>query len=125
MFLFQTGRVDTNQPMVTGHRAAVLDIKFCPHDDQIIASASEDCTVKVWQIPTLGLLTNLTEPIADLVAHVRRVGLVVWHPSAQNILLSAGECIGYNIDMVCFNTLSQCVANLALKVHQRMDLGVI
>ena len=69
----------------------MLDIQWCPHDDDLIASGSEDCTVKVWQIPDGGLTVNLDEPVADLVAHQRRVGLVVWHPTAQNILLSAGK----------------------------------
>ena len=32
----------------------------------------------------------MTESVVDLVQHQRRVGLVMWHPSAQNILLSAG-----------------------------------
>lgn len=73
-----------------GHKAAVLDIQWCPHDDDLIASGSEDCTVKVWQIPNGGLLRNLEEPVADLHGHQRRVGIIVWHPSAQNILLSGG-----------------------------------
>jgi coronin-1B/1C/6 len=45
----------------------------------------------VWQIPDGGLSKNMTEPIVDLQKHQRRVGLVLWHPSAQNILLSAGS----------------------------------
>jgi len=89
--LEKTGRVDREAPLVVGHKAAVLDIQWCPHDDDVIASASEDCTIKVWQIPEGGLTANLEEPIADLVAHQRRVGLVVWHPTAQNILLSGGS----------------------------------
>ena len=79
-----------NAPLVTGHKAAVLDIQWCPHNDDVIASGSEDCTVKVWQIPENGLSRNLDESVVDLVAHQRRVGLVVWHPTAQNILLSGG-----------------------------------
>lgn len=89
--LDKVGRVDRDAPLVVGHKAAVLDIQWCPHDDDLIASASEDCTVKVWQIPEGGLTANLDEPIADLVAHQRRAGLVVWHPTAQNILLSGGS----------------------------------
>jgi len=89
--LEKTGRVDQDAPLVTGHKASVLDIQWCPHNDDVIASASEDCTVKVWQIPEGGLSQNLAEPVVDLVAHQRRVGLVVWHPSALNILLSAGS----------------------------------
>lgn len=89
--LDKTGRVDRDSPLVVGHTASVLDIQWCPHDDDIIASSSEDCTVKVWQIPEGGLLRNLEEPIVDLIAHQRRVGLVVWHPTVQNILLSGGS----------------------------------
>jgi len=44
----------------------------------------------VWQIPDGGLHSNLEESVVDLVAHQRRVGLVVWHPTAQSILLTAG-----------------------------------
>lgn len=83
--------MDRDCPLVVGHRAAVLDIQWCPHDDDIIASGSEDCTIKIWQIPDGGLLRNLEEPVVDLVAHQRRVGLVVWHPTVHHILLSAGR----------------------------------
>ncbi|XP_048775276.1 coronin-1B-like isoform X2 [Ostrea edulis] len=86
----QTGRVEMGHPVVDGHKGPVLDIAFCPHNDDVIASCSEDCTVKVWQIPEGGLTRNLTEPVVELVSHIKRVGIVTWHPSAQNILLSAG-----------------------------------
>lgn len=88
----KVGRVERDAPLVAGHKACVLDIQWCPHNDDLIASASEDTTVKVWQIPEGGLepQKNLTVPIADLVAHQRRVGLVVWHPTAEHVLLSAG-----------------------------------
>ena len=90
--LDKIGRIDRDVPLVTGHKAAVLDIAWCPHNDNVIASGSEDCTVKVWQIPDGGLTSsNLTQPAVDLVAHQRRVGQVVWHPSALNVLLSAGK----------------------------------
>ena len=43
----QTGRVDFGHPKVSGHRSRVLDIQWNPFDENLIASASEDCTVKV------------------------------------------------------------------------------
>ncbi|KAK6184543.1 hypothetical protein SNE40_001820 [Patella caerulea] len=89
--LSKVGKVERDGPLVCGHKAAVLDIAWCPHNDDIIASASEDCTVKVWQIPEGGLTENLTESIVDLYAHQKRVGSVVWHPSAMNILVSGGS----------------------------------
>lgn len=33
----------------------------------------------------------MTESIVDLQLHQRRVGLVLWHPSALNVLLTAGS----------------------------------
>ncbi|XP_071037550.1 coronin-6 isoform X1 [Parasteatoda tepidariorum] len=88
--LQKTGRVDINYPMVTGHKGAVLDIAWCPFNDAVIASASEDGIVRVWCIPDGGLTRSLTEPVVELCGHQRRAGIVVWHPSANNILLSAG-----------------------------------
>ena len=41
------GRIDKAYPTVCGHTGPVLDIDWCPHNDQVIASGSEDCTVMV------------------------------------------------------------------------------
>ncbi|XP_078598527.1 coronin-1C-like isoform X3 [Branchiostoma floridae x Branchiostoma japonicum] len=88
----KAGRVPNNPPMVAGHRAAVLDIQWSPFDDTIIASCSEDMTIKVWVIPEKGLEESITEPEASLESvHQRRVGFIAWHPSAHNILMSAGS----------------------------------
>ncbi|XP_066266997.1 coronin-6-like isoform X2 [Branchiostoma lanceolatum] len=87
----KAGRVPNNPPMVAGHRAAVLDIQWSPWDDNIIASCSEDMTIKVWVIPEKGLEESITEPEASLEWHQRRVGFIAWHPSAHNILMSAGS----------------------------------
>jgi len=89
--LKQTGKIDPNAPLVAGHKGAVLDIQWCPFDDNIIASASDDAMIRVWAIPDGGLERTLTEPAAELVGHQRRVGMILWHPSAQNILLSSGS----------------------------------
>ena len=89
--LKSTGKLDPNAPLVAGHKGPVLDIQWCPFDDNIIASASDDGLVRVWCIPDGGLVRTLTEPAAELVGHQRRVGMVLWHPSAQNILLSSGS----------------------------------
>lgn len=43
----QTGRIDKAYPTVCGHTGPVLDIDWCPHNDQVIASGSEDCNVMV------------------------------------------------------------------------------
>lgn len=87
----KVGRIAADHALVGGHKGPVLDIAWCPHNDNVIASGSEDCVVKVWQIPDGGLSRTLTDPVVDLVYHQRRVGLVLWHPSALNVLLTAGS----------------------------------
>jgi WD40 repeat protein len=88
--LNQTGKLDPHYPKVCGHRGNVLDIKWNPFDDFQIASCSEDATIKIWDIPKQLLARNLTAYSKELVCHSRRVGLVEWHPTAANILFSAG-----------------------------------
>uniref|UniRef100_A0A672FQM2 Coronin n=1 Tax=Salarias fasciatus TaxID=181472 RepID=A0A672FQM2_SALFA len=87
--LQKTGRIDKVYPTVCGHTGPVLDIDWCPHNDLVIASGSEDCTVMVWQIPENGLETSLSQPVVVLEGHSKRVGIVSWHPTARNVLLSA------------------------------------
>ncbi|XP_010192007.1 PREDICTED: coronin-2A-like, partial [Mesitornis unicolor] len=46
--------------------------------------------VKIWDIPKHLLTRNITSPNKELLGHVRRVGLIEWHPTANNILFSSG-----------------------------------
>lgn len=65
--------MDINHPKVTGHKAQVLDVMWNPFNDNQIASASEDCTIMIWNIPDGGLSDNLTESDITLEAHQRKV----------------------------------------------------
>lgn len=87
--LDKPGRYDTAFPVVVGHSAACLDFDFNPFNDNIVASASEDQTVKVWDIPAGGLTENLTTPVVDLHGHGKKVTFLRFHPTANNILASA------------------------------------
>ena len=49
--------------------------------------------LKVWQIPDGGLTSPMTEAIVTLEGHSKRVGILAWHPTAFNILLTAGNVI--------------------------------
>jgi len=82
----QTGKFDMKTPLVTGHKLPVLDIEFNPFNDNLIASASEDCYAKIWSIPDGGLKENMTEPVQTLSGHKRKVGTVRFNPVANNIL---------------------------------------
>nr|XP_047902235.1 coronin-2B [Anser cygnoides] len=101
--LEQTGRIEPNYPKVCGHQGNVLDIKWNPFIENIIASCSEDTSVRIWEIPEGGLKRNMTEAVLELYGHSRRVGLVEWHPTTNNILFSAGydyKVLIWNLDAV-------------------------
>ncbi|XP_008052198.2 coronin-2A [Carlito syrichta] len=99
--VLQTGKLDPHYPKVCGHRGNVLDVKWNPFDDFEIASCSEDASIKIWSIPKQLMAKNLTTCRKELVGHARRVGLVEWHPTAANILFSAGydyKVMVWNLD---------------------------
>jgi len=83
------GKIDPKIPLVAGHKSAVLDLDFNPFNDNLIASSSEDCTVKIWGIPEGGLTQTMTDPLQTLVGHKRKVGTVRFHPTANNILATS------------------------------------
>ncbi|NXP27261.1 COR2A protein, partial [Scytalopus superciliaris] len=98
----QTGKLDPHYPKVCGHKGNVLDIKWNPFNDFVIASCSEDRTVKIWDIPNHLLQRNITSPKKELLGHSRRVGLIEWHPTAGNILFSSGydyKVMIWNLDV--------------------------
>mmetsp|Transcript_11376 Transcript_11376/g.46094 ORF Transcript_11376/g.46094 Transcript_11376/m.46094 type:complete len:456 (+) Transcript_11376:346-1713(+) len=80
------GTYATSTPIIAGHKGAVLDFDFNPFHEHLIASASEDLTIKVWGIPPDGLAETLTEPLVDLHGHARKVTLLRFHPTANNVL---------------------------------------
>ncbi|KAK2817164.1 hypothetical protein Q5P01_025355 [Channa striata] len=115
-----TGKVDPHHPRVSGHRGNVLDVKWNPFNDYCIASCSEDTTVKVWEIPPHGVLKNLTVPWKELQGHSRRVSLIEWHPTANNILISTAydyQIMIWNLD--CFE---QVIKNPVRTISHHTDV---
>lgn len=88
--LNKTGHIDKAYSTVFGHMGPILDIDWCPHNNEVIASVLEDYTVVIWQIPENELVFLLTEPVVVLEGLTKRVGIITWHPTACSLLLSTG-----------------------------------
>lgn len=84
--LKKTGRLPRDQKLITGHAGPILDFEFNPFDDNMIASCSEDLTVKIWNVPDDGLSAHLREPIANLEGHSKKVSFCTFNPVAGGIL---------------------------------------
>jgi hypothetical protein len=58
---------------VTGHRDPVLDVAWNPFNENEVASASEDCTIKLWDIADGGLTEDMKDPSLTLEGHQKKV----------------------------------------------------
>ncbi|KAL2195515.1 hypothetical protein P885DRAFT_79455 [Corynascus similis CBS 632.67] len=93
--LNERGKLPDQIPLFRGHTATVLDTDWNPHNDRIIASASDDGKVFIWEVPQgFTLYTDAEEitdvsPVSKLTGHSRKVGHVLFNPAAENILASS------------------------------------
>lgn len=46
--------------------------------------------IRIWEIPEGGLTSNMNECQHELIGHKRKVLHIEWHPTATNVLISAG-----------------------------------
>ncbi|KAE9419669.1 hypothetical protein Angca_004994, partial [Angiostrongylus cantonensis] len=69
------------------HTGAVTDIKWDHFNDNVLASGSADCSIKIWHV-TDGLKAQCVQ---TLERHSRRVDQVEWHTTVDNVVLSAGS----------------------------------
>ena len=84
-----TGRPDkSGVPRVDAHSQLVTDFTFSPFDDGLLATGSQDQTIKLWRIPKEGLTNNLATPELTLQQH-RRVETLTFHPAASGLLTSS------------------------------------
>jgi len=89
------GRLPRDLPLISGHSGGVLDFEFSPFADNMLASVSEDMTVKIWNIPDEGLKAHMKEPLVNLEGHGKKVTLCAFNPCADGILATT------SYDMTC------------------------
>jgi len=93
--------VPGHTPTLHGHAGAILDFEWNPFDDSMLATASEDTTIKLWSIPEdwepiaangqSNGGSDIEESIVDLVGHAKKVNLMRFHPTAANVLASSSS----------------------------------
>lgn len=81
-------KVPTDPPVVTGHKDLIVDTQFSPFKSTLLATASNDATVRLWEIPEEGLVKNLSKETA-LLQHDKKINLIQFHPTVENVLLSS------------------------------------
>ena len=92
MFSDATGRQDKRTiKKIIGHSDIITDFAFSPFDDGLVATGSQDQTIKLWRLPSAGtgLKSDMTTAELVLPEQTRRVETVTWHPTADCLLTSS------------------------------------
>jgi len=85
------GRLATGHRVVNVHKGKVLDFKFNPFINNVLATASEDasvCVTEVNEFPS-EMKENILQPDVKMSGHSKKVHLLSWHPTAMNVLASS------------------------------------
>jgi coronin-1B/1C/6 len=84
--LKKTGRFPPDIPLCTGHSGTVQDLHFNPFVDEMVATASDDTTARVWVVPEGGPTQDIEKEEVSLLGHHKKVIQVRWNPVASNVL---------------------------------------
>eukprot|EP01050_Picozoa_sp_SAG11_P017411 SAG11_NODE_2510_length_3270_cov_4.113844_1_plen_282_part_00 len=85
-----TGKLSTHHT-VAGHKGHVLDMSFSPFNPNLLATGSDDTTIKLWSIPDEGLTENMHAEMAvsELAGHQKKVGILKWNPTSPVLASSS------------------------------------
>jgi len=88
------GTVDEETPLIINQQEdgdpSLNDIRFCPHDETLIAGATQSGAACLWRFPEGGVSNTITEPLGVYKGHTKRLLLVDFHPLAGTVLVTTG-----------------------------------
>ena len=82
-------RFEADLPLIKGHAGPINDFEFSPFNDSLLATASDDATIKMWIIPEEGIMKDVTECDAELRGHSKKIIFSKFHPCADTTIASA------------------------------------
>jgi WD40 repeat protein len=90
MKAYEYKKLENDLPLIKGHNNPVVDFDFSPFNDNLLATASEDGTVKFWVIPPEGITKEVKESQGELVGHSKKLIFAKFHPSADYTMATSG-----------------------------------
>ena len=81
-----------NVPLLYAHGEFVTDFTFSPFDDGLLATGSQDSTIKLWKIPEEGMPSKgINAPELTLTEEQRRIETLDFSPAADCVLASSSN----------------------------------
>lgn len=71
------------------NKSKVSDFQWDPFNEETLAVACDDGTIKIWKIPEEGIDRSFEEPDIELRGHLERLYCIKYHPYAKNVIASA------------------------------------
>jgi coronin-1B/1C/6 len=90
MKAYEYKRLEADVPLIRGHAGPVVDFDFSPFNDSLLATASEDGTVKLWNIPEEGITKDISQSDAELRGHSKKLMFAKFHPSSDYTMATSG-----------------------------------
>ncbi|KAL8271949.1 hypothetical protein Esti_004073 [Eimeria stiedai] len=104
MGLIKLSDCGRNPPVtkIKGHTGSIQDLAFSPFYESILASGSEDMTIRIWDVPSDPPPGHeLKDPVAILSGSSKKVIATEWNPVADFVLASGcfdGTVALWNVD---------------------------
>lgn len=120
--------------IVSGHKGHVLDMDWNPFDDSMLATSSDDTTIKLWNIPDDWEPTDengnskegksVDSSLVDLEGHRKKVTLIRFNPTAGNVIASTGGDLSVKVwdaekaeEINTFNDMSDLIQDIVWDVN--------
>ena len=107
-------RCPVHVPLVRGHKSYVVDVKFSPFRSDLLMTASDDSTVKLWEIPEDGITEDMNNELQQYLGHGRKVAFANFNPVCSDIIASAS----FDNTLHIWNMLkSELITKVSLKEY--------
>ena len=73
--------VPPDLPQVIGKSGNIQDFEFNSFDDNMLVSASEDMTIKIWPIPDGGIKQHIRDFLMSMEGHGKKASFCTFNPS--------------------------------------------
>ena len=93
-------RIATEIPVLRGHSSYVSELKFNPFRPNMLATGSDDTTVKLWELPEGGITEDMENDVQTFKGHQRKIVNVAFNPVVDGIIASSSfdkTCQVWNI----------------------------
>ncbi|MCQ2820971.1 MAG: hypothetical protein MJ252_27245 [archaeon] len=80
--------VSSSDYRIKGHDVFVSNVKFSPFKENLLATCSQDASIKLWELPKDGLYSDITEEAQVYTGHEKRTIFSEFNPCCEDVMAS-------------------------------------